>query len=119
MKFKAFLLDQWLQQHADTAFDLGHSTGPRWTARELLALAGDSDDAAQRMLDFTFWSAARPRRLLGLSRPLPYRVRRGPRVVPERHGTFLRPHPRVDECDALEGPQQCSSARLKGRLYDP
>jgi len=51
MKFKAFLLDQWLQQHADAAFDLGSSTGPRWTVRELLALAGDSDGAAQRMLD--------------------------------------------------------------------
>lgn len=43
MKFKTFLLDQWLQQHADAEFDLGSSTGPRWTARELLELTGDSD----------------------------------------------------------------------------
>ena len=50
MKFKAFLLDQWLQQHADAEFDLGSSTGPRWTARELLELAGDSDRAAWEML---------------------------------------------------------------------
>jgi len=53
MKFKAFLLDQWLQQHADAEFDLGSSTGPRWTARELLELAADSDRAVQRMLDLT------------------------------------------------------------------
>src|SRR5215831_5742441 len=52
MKFRPFLLDQWLQEHADAAFDLGSSTGPRWTARELLALTGDSEGAAQRMLDF-------------------------------------------------------------------
>jgi aspartate/methionine/tyrosine aminotransferase len=51
MKFKAFLLDLWLQQHADAEFDLGSSTGPRWTTRELLALTGDSDRAAQRMFD--------------------------------------------------------------------
>jgi aspartate/methionine/tyrosine aminotransferase len=51
MKLKTFLLDQWLQQHADAEFDLGSSTGPRWTARELLELTGDSDRAVQRMLD--------------------------------------------------------------------
>ena len=51
MKFKAFLLDQWLRQHADAEFDLGSSTGPRLTVRELLELAGDSDRAAQLMLD--------------------------------------------------------------------
>jgi len=51
MKFKTFLLDRWLQQHADAEFDLGSSTGPRWTARELLELTGDSDGAAQRMID--------------------------------------------------------------------
>lgn len=49
MKFKAFLLDQWLQQHADAEFDLGGSTGPRWTLRELLALEGEG--AAERMAD--------------------------------------------------------------------
>lgn len=51
MKFKPFLLDQWLQQHADAEFDLGSSTGPRWTARELLKLTGCSERQAQEMLD--------------------------------------------------------------------
>jgi aspartate/methionine/tyrosine aminotransferase len=51
MKFKAFLLDQWLRQHADAEFDLGSSTGPRWTVRELLELAGDSDRAARLLFD--------------------------------------------------------------------
>jgi aspartate/methionine/tyrosine aminotransferase len=51
MKFKAFLLDQWLQQHTDAEFDLGSSTGPRWSVRELLELTGDSNGAAQRMFD--------------------------------------------------------------------
>lgn len=51
MKFRAFLLDQWLQQHRDAEFDLGSSTGPRWTARELLELLDHSDQAAQEMLD--------------------------------------------------------------------
>jgi len=49
MKFTAFLLDQWLQQHAGAEFDLGGSTGPRWTPRQLLALAEDS--SAERILD--------------------------------------------------------------------
>ena len=49
MKFTAFLLDQWLQQHARVEFNLGGSCGPRWTPRQLLALAGDS--AAETILD--------------------------------------------------------------------
>src|SRR5271165_3433394 len=49
MKFTAFLLDQWLQQHAGAEFKLGGSTGPRWTPRQVLALAGDS--AAEKILD--------------------------------------------------------------------
>ena len=44
MKLAPFLLDQWLKQKfsADPAieFDLGSSTGPAWTLRELLALGG-------------------------------------------------------------------------------
>lgn len=48
MKFPAFLLDQWLQQHAGAEFNLGGSTGPRWTPRQLLGLAGDS--AAEKIL---------------------------------------------------------------------
>jgi aspartate/methionine/tyrosine aminotransferase len=51
MKFRPFLLDQWLQQHADAEFDLGSSTGPRWTARELLDLTGHGDRAGQELLD--------------------------------------------------------------------
>src|SRR5258708_21644990 len=49
MKFTTFLLDQWLQQHAGTEFNLGGSTGPRWTPRQLLALAEDT--SAERILD--------------------------------------------------------------------
>src|SRR5258707_6018437 len=49
MKFTTFLLDQWLQQHAETEFNLGGSTGPRWTPRQLLALAEDT--SAERILD--------------------------------------------------------------------
>jgi len=45
MKLNPFLLDQWLaQKHtADPSieFDLGSSTGPIWTLRELLELGGD------------------------------------------------------------------------------
>jgi len=51
MKYKAFLLDEWLDQHADAEFDLGSSTGPRWTARELLELPGDRGRAAQEMMN--------------------------------------------------------------------
>lgn len=44
MKIPDFLLDRWLGQYkfADSppAFDLASSTGPHWTARELLALLG-------------------------------------------------------------------------------
>lgn len=45
MNLKPFLLDQWLAQthSADSSieFDLGSSTGPIWTLRELLELGGD------------------------------------------------------------------------------
>jgi aspartate/methionine/tyrosine aminotransferase len=49
MKFTAFLLDQWLEQHAGAEFNLAGSTGPRWTPRQLLALAGKG--AAEQVLD--------------------------------------------------------------------
>jgi aspartate/methionine/tyrosine aminotransferase len=53
MELSPFLLDQWLEQKfsADppVEFDLGASTGPVWTLRELLALAGE--DAYERLLD--------------------------------------------------------------------
>ncbi len=53
MKLPPFLLDQWLDQKfsANTSieYDLGSSTGPVWTFRELLALAGDG--GLERLLD--------------------------------------------------------------------
>ena len=45
MNLTPFLLDQWLEQNhtlkPPIEFDLGSSTGPVWTVRELLSLAGD------------------------------------------------------------------------------
>ena len=53
MQIKRFLLDEWLAQTfaADPPieFDLGSSTGPVWTLRELLAL--DGDDSGGQLLD--------------------------------------------------------------------
>ena len=51
MKFKLFLLDQWLEEHAEppVEFDLAPSTGPHWKLRELLALAGE--EVAEGLLD--------------------------------------------------------------------
>jgi aspartate/methionine/tyrosine aminotransferase len=67
MELSPFLLDQWLEQKfsADppVEFDLGASTGPVWTMRELLALAGV--DAQERLLDtrLVYTSAAGSRDL--------------------------------------------------------
>jgi aspartate/methionine/tyrosine aminotransferase len=51
MKLQPFLLDQWLSEQRDSPveFNLGGSTGPHWTLRELLQLAGE--DARERLLD--------------------------------------------------------------------
>lgn len=53
MKLSPFLLDQWLDQKnrpdSKIEFDLGSSTGPSWTLRELLALSGDNEH--ERLLD--------------------------------------------------------------------
>ncbi len=53
MEIAPFLLDQWLEEKfaADPPieFDLGSSTGPIWTLRELLKLEGE--DALERLLD--------------------------------------------------------------------
>jgi aspartate/methionine/tyrosine aminotransferase len=53
MEMRPFLLDQWLSTHQFASppieFDLGSSTGPRWTVRELLALV--DDDARERVFD--------------------------------------------------------------------
>jgi len=46
MQLTPFLLDRWLEQKLTVAtpveFDLGSSTGPHWTLRELLKLAGEN-----------------------------------------------------------------------------
>ena len=48
MDLKPFLLEQWLAHYEqDIKYNLGASTGPRWTVDELLSLAGE--DARQRM----------------------------------------------------------------------
>ncbi|MGH9493755.1 MAG: aminotransferase class I/II-fold pyridoxal phosphate-dependent enzyme [Candidatus Sulfotelmatobacter sp.] len=42
MQLKPFLLDAWLDQYEhDIEFDLAASTGPKWTANSILALADD------------------------------------------------------------------------------
>ena len=57
MKLRPFLLDQWLEQKfsADPPieFDLGSSTGPVWTLRELLSLGGDLEELADAKLFYT------------------------------------------------------------------
>ena len=57
MKLAPFLLDQWLKQkfYADPAieFDLGSSTGPAWTLRELLALGGSLEGLLDTKLFYT------------------------------------------------------------------
>lgn len=57
MRLAPFLLDQWLEQKfsADPPieFDLGSSTGPIWTFRELLSLGGDLEQLLQAKLFYT------------------------------------------------------------------
>jgi aspartate/methionine/tyrosine aminotransferase len=57
MRLPPFLLDQWLEQKfsADPPieFDLGSSTGPIWTFRELLSLGGDVDELLDTPLFYT------------------------------------------------------------------
>lgn len=54
MTLPPFLLDQWLDQKdaADPPieFDLGSSTGPSWTLRELLGLSGGSEEVLETKL---------------------------------------------------------------------
>lgn len=67
MNLQRFLLDEWLDQKfsADppVEFDLGSSTGPVWTLRELLALAGERGQ--QRLIEtaLTYTSPAGSREL--------------------------------------------------------
>lgn len=57
MKLAPFLLDQWLSQKFDAdppiEFDLGSSTGPVWTLRELLELGGDLEGLLDTKLFYT------------------------------------------------------------------
>ncbi|HXZ12005.1 MAG TPA: pyridoxal phosphate-dependent aminotransferase [Candidatus Sulfotelmatobacter sp.] len=50
MKFESFLLDKWIDEHAESGieFNMAASTGPRWKLRELLDLAGP--DSLERLL---------------------------------------------------------------------
>ncbi len=51
MQYAPFLLEQWLEEHAEPPleFNLAASYGPSWTVRELLEL--DGADARERLLD--------------------------------------------------------------------
>jgi aspartate/methionine/tyrosine aminotransferase len=53
VEFAAFLLDEWLGKHqfanSPVAYDLASSTGPGWTLRQLLELAGAGE--CERILD--------------------------------------------------------------------
>ena len=53
MELPPFLLDRWIEQKQDPdskiEYDLASSTGPVWTLRELLAVAGR--DAMENLLD--------------------------------------------------------------------
>jgi aspartate/methionine/tyrosine aminotransferase len=57
MKLSPFLLDQWLDQKSAAnpliEFDLGSSTGPIWTLRELLSLGGDIEGLLDTELFYT------------------------------------------------------------------
>jgi aspartate/methionine/tyrosine aminotransferase len=57
MKLPPFLLDQWLEQKFSASppieFDLGSSTGPVWTFRELLSLGGDLEELLDAKLFYT------------------------------------------------------------------
>src|SRR5580700_7459159 len=57
MRLPPFLLDQWLEQKfsADPPieFDLGSSTGPAWTLRELVSLGGDVEELLDTKLFYT------------------------------------------------------------------
>jgi aspartate/methionine/tyrosine aminotransferase len=57
MTLPPFLLDEWLDQKATAdppiEFDLGSSTGPVWTLRELLSLSGDLEALLDTKLLYT------------------------------------------------------------------
>jgi len=52
VQLKPFLLDIWLDKYEhDMEFNLASSEGPRWAVDALLNLAGDPDEARQRLLN--------------------------------------------------------------------
>ena len=57
MRLSPFLLDQWLSQNFSAEppveFDLGSSTGPVWTLRELFSLGGDVEELLDTKLFYT------------------------------------------------------------------
>src|SRR5437660_9741741 len=57
MRLAPFLLDEWLSAKLSAnppiEFDLGSSTGPVWTLRELLSLAGDLEELLDSKLFYT------------------------------------------------------------------
>jgi aspartate/methionine/tyrosine aminotransferase len=56
MNLPRFLLDEWLEQKHDAAtpveYDLGSSTGPVWTLRELLSLGGDLEELLEAPISY-------------------------------------------------------------------
>jgi aspartate/methionine/tyrosine aminotransferase len=55
MDLKPFLLEQWLANfEQDIEYNLGASTGPRWTVEELLALAGEGARRQMFALPLTY-----------------------------------------------------------------
>lgn len=55
MKLKPFLLEQWLARYEhDIKYNLGASTGPRWTVDELLGLAGEESRMQMLALPLTY-----------------------------------------------------------------
>src|SRR4051812_45504043 len=57
MRLPPFLLDQWLEQKFSAQppieFDLGSSTGPVWSLRELVSLGGDIEELLDTKLFYT------------------------------------------------------------------
>ena len=56
MDLPRFLLDEWLEQKHNAAtpvdYDLGSSTGPVWTLRELLSLGGDLEELLEAPISY-------------------------------------------------------------------
>ncbi len=66
MTLPPFLLDEWIAQKQDSTlridFDLGSSTGPVWTLRELLSLGGDLEDLLDAPISYVSSKGSKPLR---------------------------------------------------------